>query len=289
MKKSDPIKRLIKNFEKINGELIYKKDFDADTIKCAILFKLNSGCLGLSPDIIILESDANPNLDEEILRVAKMYKGDFSIDEHSFLDIIADEAIYHQLLSLTSCLGIRFLDKFKMTVDYHSTVRVLDLIWTAVVIVISIYINNNGMTTSEIIDDDNNKNICLKLIHDLLAIFEMNNPLSHPLFQKYPLTEIYKEELDHLIAYYLDGLKQIKKVFNLNEPYSPDTTKPQFKKRRTTGSRHYTTKDETDILFILKVYKDKLPDNTIGSICEQLSDVWTIKRVREWWYYHKDK
>ena len=70
---------------------------------------------------------------------------------------------------------------------------------------------------------------------------------------------------------------------------SHDTTEPQFKKRKTTGSKHHTTKDETDILSSLKVYKDKLPDDAISSIREHLSDVWTIKKVREWWYYHKDK
>ncbi|CAB4393171.1 unnamed protein product [Rhizophagus irregularis] len=80
-----------------------------------------------------------------------------------------------------------------------------------------------------------------------------------------------------------------KQRFDLNEPCPPDTTEPQLKKRRITGSRHHTTKDETDILSTLKVYKDKLPDNAIASIREQLSDVWTIKKVQEWWYYHKDK
>lgn len=55
------------SFEKINGELTHKKDFDADTIKCAILSKLNPGCLEPSPDVIILEPGANLNSDEEIL------------------------------------------------------------------------------------------------------------------------------------------------------------------------------------------------------------------------------
>ncbi|GBB99818.1 hypothetical protein RclHR1_36410001 [Rhizophagus clarus] len=41
----------------------------------------------------------------------------------------------------------------------------------------------------------------------------MDNPLSHPLFQKYPPTEIHKEGLDHLIACYPDGLERIKKVY----------------------------------------------------------------------------
>ncbi|CAG8736150.1 3324_t:CDS:1, partial [Funneliformis caledonium] len=42
-------------FEEINDELIYKKDFDIDTIKYAILSKLNPKYLGLSPEVIILE------------------------------------------------------------------------------------------------------------------------------------------------------------------------------------------------------------------------------------------
>ncbi|PKK66459.1 hypothetical protein RhiirC2_784759 [Rhizophagus irregularis] len=398
-------------FKKINGELTYKKDFDADTIKCAILSKLNPGCLGPSPDVIILEPD---------------------------------EAIYRRygLLSLASRLGVRFLDKFEMTVDYRSTARVLDLIWAAVGIAISIYINNNGMTTSEIMDGDNNKNICLKIWYmyfkwaGIWKTYQMamhignfdlqRNALSaattypkfeeklrhccsfkvpnenpenavptcfsfdkaletfrmkfikqhvngnvideknlkdqikgiqdereridllmskylgdHSISSEVSPTEIHKEGLDRLIACYPDGLGRIKKVyfqevleverkntqgrgaagvirtkktiienqhinptepvqitiaegsnkrrFDLNEPCPPDTTEPQLKKRRITGSRHHTTKDEMDILSTLKVYKDKLPDNAIASIREQLSDVWTIKKVQEWWYYHKDK
>ncbi|RIA80854.1 hypothetical protein C1645_837952 [Glomus cerebriforme] len=129
------------DFRKINNELIYKKDFDADTIKRAILSKLNPGCLGPSPDI------------------------DFSMEDHSFLDIIADEAIYQRygLLSFASRLGVQFLDKFEMAVDYCSTARVLDLIWVAVGTAIIIYITNKGMKTSEIMDDNNDKDICLKV------------------------------------------------------------------------------------------------------------------------------
>ena len=128
-----------------------------------------------------------------------MYKNDFSMEDHSFLNIVADEAIYYRLikcqnkwskirpilgqwhtskdfcsvlivlfssyglLSLASRLGVRFLDKFEIAVDYRSTAWVLDLIWVAVGIAISIYINNKGMTTSEIIDGDNSKNICFKV------------------------------------------------------------------------------------------------------------------------------
>ncbi|RIA81975.1 hypothetical protein C1645_836097 [Glomus cerebriforme] len=85
------------DFRKINNELIYKKDFDADTFKRTILSKLNLGCFGTSSDIVILEPGANPNSDKEILRVAKMYKEDFSIEDHSFLKIVTDEAIYQRM------------------------------------------------------------------------------------------------------------------------------------------------------------------------------------------------
>ena len=64
------------------------------------------------------------------------------------------------MLSLASRLGIRFLDKFEMAVDYRSTARVLDLIWVAVGTAISIYITSKGMGHSEIMDGNN---VCLKV------------------------------------------------------------------------------------------------------------------------------
>ncbi|GBC09194.1 hypothetical protein RclHR1_08680011 [Rhizophagus clarus] len=458
------------DFEMINDELIYKKDFNADTVKCAILSKLNPGCLGPSPDVIILEPGANPNSDEEILQVAKMYKDDFSMEDHSFLDIVADEAIYRRLircwdkwpkirpilgqwhtsrdfclvlivlfssyglLSFASHLGVQFLDKFEMAVDYRSTARVLDLIWVAVGVAISIYINNKGMTTLEIIEGNNNENICLKIWYtyfkwtriwkahqmamrignfdlqrDALsaasplfastAKFNYTTAIAHFLstivayskfeeklryccsfkipnknfknahptcfgfdealktfgvkFIKQHVNENVidektlkdqikdiqdeRERIDLLMSKYLGdhsissrrtarvvGTKikdynqkksrekktraenknlanpteptQIviaessnKRQFDLNDPCSPETTKPRLKKRKTTGSRHHTTKDEMDIFIVLKVYKDKLPDDAIANVHKHLSNVWTIKKVREWWYNHKDK
>ncbi|RIA88795.1 hypothetical protein C1645_825828 [Glomus cerebriforme] len=63
----------------VDGKLSrLEKDFDTDTIKRAILSKLNPRCLDPSPDIVILKLGANPNSDEEILQVAEMYKEDFS-------------------------------------------------------------------------------------------------------------------------------------------------------------------------------------------------------------------
>ena len=86
------------DFKKINNELIYRTDFDAEIVKRIILTKIDHGCLGLSPNIVILEPGANPNSNEEILRVAEAYKEDFKLENHSFLDIVADEAIFHRLI-----------------------------------------------------------------------------------------------------------------------------------------------------------------------------------------------
>ncbi|RIA99324.1 hypothetical protein C1645_811560 [Glomus cerebriforme] len=53
-----------------------------------------------------------------------------------------------------------------------------------------------------------------------------------------------------------------KRPLDLNEPCPLDITKPQFKKRKIT-----------EILSVLKVYKDKCPDDIIADIYEDLSDV----------------
>ena len=53
---------------------------------------------------------------------------------------------------------------------------------------------------------------------------------------------------------------------------------PQSKQRKTTGNKHRITEDEMAILSFLKTYKDKLPNNAITSVREQLSEVWTVKK-----------
>ncbi|PKY61769.1 hypothetical protein RhiirA4_523616 [Rhizophagus irregularis] len=448
------------------------------------------GSCGESPNIVILEPGSNPNSDEEIFHVAEMYKKDFAMESDSFLDIVADEAIFRRL--------IKCREKWpyiRPLLDYRSTARVLDLIWVAVGVAINIYVNKKEILFSEIMNDEKNKHICLKiwylyykwagiwkahrmgmrvgnfglqrdslsaagplyasaaksnyttaiahflatiaahpqleeklnhcsafkiphdidgglhhicfgfdealetfgvrfikgnisgnvideknlknqikasqsereridllmseylndnsishseraiksrqeslweLVNDLVAIFEMDNPLSHQLFQKYKPTEIHQEGLDRLIACYPNGLERIKGIYRqevlkienrntkgrravgvvrtkvkdynnqkksinqsvtmslqsqqrdtdeiLNEDYLPDTTNPQLKQKK-----HRTTKEEMEILSALKVYKDKLPDDAISSVCEHLSEIWTKKKVREWWNYHKDK
>ncbi|GES96424.1 hypothetical protein GLOIN_2v1482460 [Rhizophagus clarus] len=519
------------NFKKINEEFTYNTNFNAETIKREILNRLDYGSCGESPNIVILEPGSNPNSDEEILHVAEMYKKDFAMESDSFLDIVADEAIFRRLikcrekwpyirpllgqwhtskdfcsvllvlfssyglLSLASHLGVRFLDKFESAIDYRSTARVLDLIWAAVGIAINIYITKKKLLFSEIMNDEENDHICLKiwylyykwtgiwkahrigmrvgnfglqrdslsaagplyasaaksnyttaiahflatiaahpqlekklnycsafkiphdidsglhhvcfgfdealetfgvrfikgnisgniideknlkdqikasqsereridllmseylndnsishseravnsrqeslweLVNDLIVIFGMDDPLSHQLFQKYTPTEIHQEGLDRLIACYPNGLERIEGIYrqevlkiesrntkgrravgvvrtkvkdynnqkkSRNQPVTmptqpsqdeilneqstdnlPDTTKPQSKQKK-----HRTTKEEMEILSVLKVYKDKLPDDAIASVCEQLSEIWTKKKIKDWWNYHKDK
>jgi len=82
------------DFKKINDELIYQTNFDAEIIKHIIFTKLDCGCLDSSPNVIILEPGANPNSNEEILCVTKIYKEDFILEDNAFLNIVADEAIF---------------------------------------------------------------------------------------------------------------------------------------------------------------------------------------------------
>ena len=107
------------DFKEINEELVYETNFDAETIKQIIITKLNRGCLGPSPNVVILEPGANPNSDEEILRVAEMYKDDFALESHSFLDIVADEAIFRRLIkcrakwtNIRPLLGMAYVEGF---------------------------------------------------------------------------------------------------------------------------------------------------------------------------------
>ncbi|CAB4440687.1 unnamed protein product [Rhizophagus irregularis] len=78
------------DFKNINGELSYRKDFDAKSVKDILLSKLDYGCLGPSPNVVILEPGNNPNSDEEILNAAEMYKKEFDLKDYDFLDIVAD-------------------------------------------------------------------------------------------------------------------------------------------------------------------------------------------------------
>ena len=78
-----------------------------------------------------------------------------------------------------------------------------------------------------------------------------------------------------------ENFNQVQPVGEPIMDYSPDSIEPQLKRRKTTGNRYRTTEGEMAILSALKTYKDKLPDSAIASVREQLSEIWTIKKVRE--------
>ncbi|POG82656.1 hypothetical protein GLOIN_2v1469926 [Rhizophagus irregularis DAOM 181602=DAOM 197198] len=150
------------------GELEYNKNFDFTAVDLEISKQINFGCKLPPPNVVILEPSGSPNDNNEILRATEMYKKDFLLNENDFLDICADEAIFRRLIKcrnksenirpilgqwhtskdmmsallilfssygiydLTTALGVKFLDKLAAVVDYRSTRRVLELIWTAV-------------------------------------------------------------------------------------------------------------------------------------------------------------
>ena len=86
------------DFKKINEKLTYKTNFNSETIKHIILSRLDHGCRDPSSNIVILEPGSNSNSDEKILHITEMYKEDFVMKSHFFLDIVADEAIFHRLI-----------------------------------------------------------------------------------------------------------------------------------------------------------------------------------------------
>ncbi|RHZ88406.1 hypothetical protein Glove_23g147 [Diversispora epigaea] len=302
------------DFKKINNELIYKTNFDAEVIKNTILSRIDYGCLGPTPNIVILEPGANPNSDEEILRVVTMYKKDFTLENHSFLDIVGDEALHRRLIkcreewpglrpllgqwhtskdlcsvllvlfssyglfSLASRLGVRFLDKFEAGVDYRSTSRVLDLIWVAVGVAINIYIAEKGILLDEIMEEENNTHISHRTGMRVGNFDLQRNSLSAagPLF-----ASAAKSNYTTAIAHFLSTIVAYPRL---------------EEKLRYCGAFKISNKDrhicfgfdEALETFGVRFIKQNII-NVIASVRKQLSEVWTIKKVRDWWNYHKDK
>ncbi|RHZ87426.1 hypothetical protein Glove_35g42 [Diversispora epigaea] len=182
----DTLEKIIEkllNFQIVDDNFIYNQDFDTETIKKIIISEFEPG--------LILEPGNNPNSDDAILEAATMYRSDFELDDNDFLDIVGDEAFHRRLikciekwpklrpllgawhtfkdfcsallvlfssygiLNFARELGVRFLDKLEANVDYRSTSRVLDLIWTAVGISINIYIKKKEISLHSIMDGEN--------------------------------------------------------------------------------------------------------------------------------------
>jgi hypothetical protein len=52
--------------------------------------------------------------------------------------------------------SVKFLDKLESVVDYHSTCRILDLIWIAVACAIQIHVTEKQIEFSQIENGNNN-------------------------------------------------------------------------------------------------------------------------------------
>jgi hypothetical protein len=87
------------DIQRTNEENIeYNRNFNAETIKKEILAEFEHGCKGPSPHVVILEPADSLNSDQAILEAANMYKANFNLQENRYLDIVADEAIFHWLI-----------------------------------------------------------------------------------------------------------------------------------------------------------------------------------------------
>ena len=181
------------------GEIIYDINFDMITIHQKILENVNHGCSADIPNVVILETGGIPNSDEGIFQSTEMYKEDFELKSHDYLDVVADEAIFRRLIKqreqwpnlrpilgqwhtskdmcgvlivlfssyglfdLAKTLGVKFLDKLDKVVDYRSTVRVLELIWCAVTIAIRIHMKKTNLNKDNIVDSNSNANTVLQI------------------------------------------------------------------------------------------------------------------------------
>ena len=181
------------------NQIIYNTNFDMTTIHQKILENVDHGCSADAPNIVILETGGIPNSDEGIFQSTEMYKQDFKLGPHDYLDVVADEAIFRRLIKqreqwpnlrpilgqwhtskdmcgvlivlflsyrifdLAKVLGVKFLDKLDKVVDYRSTVHVLELIWCAVTIAIRIHMKKTNLNKYNIMDTDSGANSVLQI------------------------------------------------------------------------------------------------------------------------------
>ena len=68
------------------------------------------------------------------------------------------------------------------------------------------YLNDYAVSHSERIINSRKESLW-ELVNDLIIVFEMSDPLSHPLFQEYKPTEMHKEGLNRLFNCYPNGLE----------------------------------------------------------------------------------
>jgi hypothetical protein len=67
------------------------------------------------------------------------------------------------IFNLAKELDVKFLDKLDKIVDYHLTIYILELIWSAVIIAIRIYLKSNNLHKCNVMNLDSSANIVLKI------------------------------------------------------------------------------------------------------------------------------
>ena len=185
---SSLIKDQLQQFEKIFYLLIegHNRNFDVTNVRTELRKITDMGCNVSPPNVVILELGDNPCNNENVHNAAKMYFNDVGIDSLGHIDLAADEAIFRRLVSLhethpeirpllgawhtnksmcttliaifsgygifkfAAVLGVSYFDKLEKVVDYPATCRVLELIWVAVGIAITLYVKNKNITMQDI-------------------------------------------------------------------------------------------------------------------------------------------
>jgi hypothetical protein len=139
-----------------------------------------------------LEPGGNPSSNDGIFESCDMYFKDLELSENNYIDIVADESIFQRVIQykdnnahvrpilgqwhlnkdmcsilitifssygifeMASILGVKFLDKLESVIDYRSTCRVLEIIWTAVGISIHIYLKKYEIEFDNVMNGTNN-------------------------------------------------------------------------------------------------------------------------------------
>ncbi|POG77403.1 hypothetical protein GLOIN_2v1473966 [Rhizophagus irregularis DAOM 181602=DAOM 197198] len=291
------------DFKEIEGELIYKTNFDGETIKRVLLTKLDPECLGPSPNVVILEPGANPNSDEEILHVSEMYKEDFAMNNHSFLDIIADEAIFHIIDDENDahvCLKIWYL--------YYKWAGIWKVHWMGMRIG-NFGLQRNSLSAAASLYASAAKSNYTTAIAHYLSIIAAHPKLEERLNYcgTFKIPRDVNEDSRHVCFGFDEALKTFGVRFIKQNVYGNIIDEKNLRDQIKSSQDE---RERIDLLMtiyrqeVLKtedrnpqgrrtigVVRTKVKDynNAIGSVREKLSEVWTVKKVREWWNYHKNK
>jgi hypothetical protein len=142
------------------------------------------------PNIIILNAGDPPSNDLAVHECLKMYTNEIGIENNSYINVVANEAIFRHgisfcktnnktkmileqwhtnkdmmsalitifsgygLFNMAGILGVRFLNKLEKCVDFRATSKVLELIWVAVGLAIHLYAKKKKQTLDNILEEN---------------------------------------------------------------------------------------------------------------------------------------